>query len=142
MDKPTDFSIAPIDLTSFDRMSGSFLFSRGYRTRLMGASILGPGDEDGEEEGLGGGIAHTFNYYPRQACSEAKYSVDPAREEYLRNLCAPLASPVCSQWDQLFTKNAGWPGLSVQFRNRGKQFAVALVSEEKKRIDLVDCLGR
>ena len=30
----------------------------------------------------------------------------------------------------------------MQFRNRGKEFAVALVSEEKKRIDLVDCLGR
>ena len=36
-----------------------------------------------------------------------------------------------------------WPlELKVQFRNRGKEFAVALESEGKKRIELTDCLGR
>ena len=80
-------SIAPIHLTSFDRMSGSFLFSRGYRTRLMGARHFWAPETRMERRRVWRGDRAYFNYYPRQACSEAKYSVDPAREEYLRNLC-------------------------------------------------------
>ena len=134
--------IALIPHLSSDPMSASFLFSRAIPKSTGGLQeFLGPGDGEGEQ-GLEGGDLDDFNYDSRVLVPKSEVFVDPAREEYLTNLRAPLASPVCSQWDQLFTQNFGRSSLKVQFRNRGKEFAVALESEGKKRIELTDCLGR